>query len=177
MELIFIGDSLVEFHNWQASFPGYRVYNYGRAGETVEGLLSRVMNIKQLCLNADMIFIMSGINNIAMGDIGFIDFYRVIVEKLREAYPEAQIYIHSILPTLIDLIPDQLIKNVNRRLEELSKSSGVNYIDLYSRFTDRDGSPIRELFLEDGVHLSEKGYELWTEVIEEIIIDNSNSVL
>ena len=172
MDLIFIGDSLIEFHNWQTSFPEHRVHNYGRAGETVEGLLSRVMNIGQVCKRADVIFVMSGINNVAMGDIGFIDFYRVIIDKLKTSYPEAQIYIHSVLPTFIDLIPDQLIRDVNERLKELSKLSGVNYIDLYSRFTDKNGSPIRGLFLEDGVHLSERGYELWVEVIKKIIRHN-----
>jgi len=171
MVLIFIGDSLIEFHNWQASFPEHRIHNYGMAGETVEGLLARVMNIRQLCMNADMIFIMSGINNVAMGEVGFIDFYRVIIDKLKNSYPEAQIYVHSILPTFIDLIPNQLIRDVNERLKELSDSSGVNYIDLYSRFTDKDGAPIRRLFLEDGVHLSERGYELWTGVIKKIIND------
>jgi lysophospholipase L1-like esterase len=32
-----------------------------------------------------------------------------------------------------------------------------------------DGMPRKELFIEDGLHLNEKGYELWTKVVGEAL--------
>ena len=43
---LFIGDSLVEFFNWQERFPDKKVYNFGSAGETAEGLLAICENIR-----------------------------------------------------------------------------------------------------------------------------------
>jgi len=37
-----MGDSLIEFFNWQERFPDREVFNYGIAGETAEGLLARL---------------------------------------------------------------------------------------------------------------------------------------
>jgi len=36
--ILFIGDSLTEFFDWQKRFPGHKVVNLGSAGETVETL-------------------------------------------------------------------------------------------------------------------------------------------
>ncbi len=44
-QFLFIGDSLIEFFNWQKRFQDDQVYNFGSAGETAEGLLSRLPNI------------------------------------------------------------------------------------------------------------------------------------
>ncbi len=169
MNLLFLGHSLIEYFDWQERFPGHKALNLGVAGETTEGLLSRVLKIKEVCPEADMIFIMTGINNVAMGDTGFFETCRVILEKLSSYYPDARIFVHSILPTMVDFITNESVRQANGRLKELSKDSGVEYLDIYGRFVDTNGSPVTDYLLDDGVHLGAHGYSVWSEAIEEII--------
>jgi lysophospholipase L1-like esterase len=169
MKLLFLGDSLIEYFDWQQRFPNHSVKNLGMAGESVEGLLSRVVRVKQVCPEAEMIFIMSGINNVAMGDSEFTDFYRVILEKLSSAYPDAKIFINSLLPVLIDYISNGSVCHANESLKKLAQGVSAEYIDIYGRFVDAKGRPVREYLLVDGVHLSRTGYDIWSNVIEQLI--------
>lgn len=165
MNILFVGDSLIEYLDWQERFPDHTVMNLGAAGESVQGLLSRTVIIKEICSEADLIFIMSGINNVAMGDNDFIDVYKVIIEKLSILYPDARIFINSLLPVSVDFISNELIQRTNEFLKILADKMNVFYLDIYRKFIDTKGMPIREYLLEDGVHLSRTGYAVWSRVI------------
>jgi lysophospholipase L1-like esterase len=170
MNILFIGDSLIEYLDWQERIPDHTVTNLGVAGESVQGLLSRIVIIKDVCSDADFIFIMSGINNVAMGDNDFIDFYKVIIEKLSGLYPDARIFINSLLPVSVDFISNELIQRTNEFLKVLADKMNVLYLDIYRKFIDTKGMPINEYLLEDGVHLSRVGYAVWSRVLEEVIV-------
>lgn len=169
MDLLFLGDSLIEYFDWQDRFPAHNAVNLGMAGESVQGLLSRIGKVKDHCSAADKIFIMSGINNVAMGDLSFIDEYRIVLDKLSGFYPRAGIFVHSLLPAMVDFISDDAIREVNASLKKLALDSGVEYLDIYSRFIDTKRGPIKEYLMDDGVHLSREGYHVWALAVEEIV--------
>lgn len=169
MDILFIGHSLVEFFDWQERFPSHRVVNLGVAGETVQGLLSRIDRIVEHHPSADMIFVMTGLNNIAMDDFNFIDSCAEILGRLSAAYPSACILLNSILPTMLEFITNESIKKVNGFLRSLCLKQSVEFLDIYSLFVDREGRPVNDLFLDDGVHLSGKGYAVWCRALEMII--------
>ncbi len=169
MNILFIGHSLIEFFDWQKRFPAHRVSNLGVAGETAEGLLSRTDAIIKAHSHADLIFIMTGLNNIAMDDFGFIKTYKKILEKLFSAYPSASIYMHGILPVNMDFISNETIQNVNKFLKELARETGAEFLDFYNLYVDEKGTVIRDYLLDDGVHLSDEGYAVWSNAIEKII--------
>jgi lysophospholipase L1-like esterase len=173
MKLLFLGDSLIEYFDWQERFPDHNVANLGMAGESVEGLLARVVRVKEVCPEAEMIFIMSGINNVAMGDTEFIEFYRIILEKLYSSYPDAKVFIISLLPVLADFISNESVWHVNESLKTLAQDVNAEYLDINSRSVDTKGRPVREYLLADGVHLSREGYDVWSNVIEQVIINNA----
>lgn len=165
-DILLMGDSLVEFYDWQGRFPGHRVLNLGLAGETVEGLLGRTAAIIEGRPAPDFVFIMTGINNVAMEETGLIEPYRKILRLLMAAFPGARIFVHSILPTLLDWVSDGDIRRVNGSLKEMAEGEGARYLDLYGRLS---GGDLKDYLLSDGVHLSEKGYALWARELEEII--------
>lgn len=171
MKLLFMGDSLIEYFDWQEGFPGHTVVNFGLAGESVEGLLSRVPGVKEACPQADAVFIMSGINNIAMGDEDFVDSYRSILEQLSSLYPDARIFVHSLLPTDTMFIANDSVHRANDRLRKLAEETGVNYLDLHARFVDGRGRTVAEYLGPDGVHLSRQGYEAWLSFLKELSFD------
>ena len=169
MNILFIGHSLIEFFDWQKRFPAHKVANLGIAGEMVEGLLRRIGSIIGKYDTADLIFLMSGLNDVAMEEFGFLDSYREIIIKLKSAYPDAKIFINSLLPTSVEFISNKSIWDVNSSLKELAFNTDVEYLDIYLYFTHADGRVIREYLLADGVHLSDKGYDVWSGVLEKII--------
>lgn len=168
MNILLLGDSLIEFYDWQERLSGHRCVNMGIAGESVGGLLSRLERSIEVCPEADMVFIMTGINNLAMGDSGFTGMYRRILERLSSAYPGARIFVNSLLPTAVDFLSNASIVEINSSLKSIAVETGAEFLDIYSRFTDRKGAPIKEYLLDDGVHLSNAGYSVWAAVLEDI---------
>ena len=166
-KLLFLGDSLIEYFNWAGRFKGHDVLNLGIAGEAVEGLASRLDRIFRDVKDCDFVFIMSGINNMATEDTGFLEAYSAAVREIKRAYPEARIVIHSLLPVLLDFISNEDIKSVNAGLKRLALEEKVEYLDLHRLFQDENGETKQAFLLDDGIHLSEAGYRIWSSVLEE----------
>ena len=89
--LVFIGDSLTEWFDWQRRFPEHHVTNLGISGEQVDGLLGRGDRIRKQIDNPDCIFIMTGINNIVLGQDDITGPYRDIVRNLTTWYRKATV--------------------------------------------------------------------------------------
>jgi lysophospholipase L1-like esterase len=171
-KLIFIGDSLTEYFNWQNRFSEYDAVNLGISGETVEGLLGRIDRIISSIKNPDYIFIMTGINNIAMEDFAIIGSYRKIVSELSYKFKEAVIVVQSVLPVNLYWIDNSAIKAINRALKETADEfNNVEYLDVFLLFVDANGKPIDDYLLDDGVHLSDKGYDVWAKAVEGFLKD------
>ena len=165
---LFMGDSLIEFFNWQERFPDREVFNYGIAGETAKGLLARLPNIINRVQSPDLVMIMTGINNVAMEDYGFLFTYEKIIARLREAYGQATINMTSLLPVDLFFLGDA-IPRINRRLKEIAENNNILYLDLYPLFIDENSRAITSCFEADGVHLSAEGYEIWARALENTI--------
>jgi lysophospholipase L1-like esterase len=165
---LFIGDSLIEFFNWQERFPGRTIFNCGSAGETAEGLFARLPGITRQVQSAALVMIMTGINNVAMEDYGFLVTYEKIVAHLQQAYAQTTIVISSLLPADLYFLGDA-VPRVNRRLQETALRSGAVYFDIYPLFIDDNSRIISSYFEPDGVHLSGAGYEVWANAIEETL--------
>jgi len=166
---LFIGDSLIEFFNWQKRFPDRKIHNFGSAGETAEGLLVRLPRIMERCDSPDLILIMTGTNNIAMEDYGFLLTYEKIIDLLQKDYPQAVIVMTSLLPMDLFFL-GEAVPRVNKRLREIAKEKNIIYLDLYPLFLGEDLKPIRTCYEADGVHLSETGYEVWAGAIEDFVL-------
>lgn len=161
--LLFLGDSLIEYFDWSERFPEHEVYNLGLAGETVEGLYSRLRGIFRKVKDPDMVFIMSGINSMAFGDVvGIADTYRKVVKEIRQAYPSARIVVQSLLPVLFPFISNEDIRHMNARLGQMAVDEKVLYFDIHARFLEENGRPMAAFLMDDGVHVSEEGYRAWS---------------
>ncbi len=167
--LVFIGDSLTAWFDWQKRFPAYTVTNLGIPGETVEGLLDRLDGIRARIGNPDVIFLMTGINNIAMEQFDITDPFREIVSDLATSYTKSTVVVQSILPTELVWIGDNIIRDTNRRFEQIAREYGAEFLDVYSLFVDSKRAPKNGYLQEDGVHLSSKGYEVWANEVERFL--------
>jgi lysophospholipase L1-like esterase len=167
--LVFLGDSLTEWFDWQRRFQQHHVTNLGISGEPVEGLLDRRERIRATIVNPDFIFLMTGINNLAMGQYDIIVPYREIVRNLTTWYKKAVLVIQSILPADLTWIDNTVVKDTNRQLEQIAGEHGASYLDIYSLFVDSEGNPYRGYLSDDGVHLASKGYDVWSNEVESFL--------
>ena len=168
LNIIFIGDSLIEYFDWQQRFPEHQVLNLGLSGETVQGLSARVRRIIGTAAAPDILFIMTGINNIAMDDFKILEEYERLLRSLKTAFPSTKIVVQSLLPVTM-WTDNKQIEEINRALKGVAKSLKLSFLDVYSLFVDAAGSPYVEYLLEDGVHVSEKGYEIWSGKVEDFL--------
>ncbi|HEX8947654.1 MAG TPA: GDSL-type esterase/lipase family protein [Dissulfurispiraceae bacterium] len=167
--VVFIGDSLTEYFDWQGRFPGREVRNLGIGGETVEGLFNRLDRVILGIQNPACIFIMTGINNIAMDDYNIAGTYKQILNKLFSVYGKTTLVVQSILPVKLPWVDNGEIRKLNGSLRELAKNFMAEYLDLYGLFSDEKGEPVDAYLLDDGVHLSDRGYEVWAKAAEEFL--------
>ncbi len=167
--LTFIGDSLTGYYDWQQRFPGHRVTNLGVAGETAEGLLRRLERARSRINNPDVIFVMTGINNIAMEHYDIAGTYREIVSRLTSWFKNSKIVVQSVLPVRLEWIDNNVIKDNNRHLEQIARDCNAEYLDVYGLFVDANGNLKKDCLQDDGVHLSDKGYEVWADEVERFL--------
>lgn len=167
-KLIFLGDSLIEYFDWQDRFPKYLVSNLGLSGETVQELEGRCGKVLSSELDPVWIFIMIGTNNLGMGDYSFMNSYGNIVATVKEKFPRAKIVITGLFPMQLSWIAADAIPRVNKYIKELADDQDVYYMDGCEIFTSaRLGAP--SCFLNDGVHLSDYGYQVWADAVEKRI--------
>jgi lysophospholipase L1-like esterase len=168
-QFLLLGDSLIEFFNWQKRFPGQQVYNFGSAGETAEGLLSRLPNIIKRISTADLVMTMTGTNNIAMEDYSFLFTYEKIIAMLQKNYERATIVMTSLLPIELFFLGDA-VPRINERLKAIARENNITYLDLYPLFLGEDSKAVSAYYEADGVHLSDEGYEVWARALETSIL-------
>jgi len=168
LTIFFLGDSLTEFFDWQQRFHEHEVLNLGLAGETVQGLSARIRRIIGNASAPDILFIMTGINNLVMDDYEILGQYKRILKSLKTAYPSTTIVLQSILPVTM-WGDNRKIEEINRALRGIAGELKIMFLDVYSRFVDEMGRPQGQYLQEDGVHVSEKGYEAWSAKVEEFL--------
>ena len=164
--LVFIGDSLTEWYGWQERFPAYRVTNLGISGETAEELLDRRDMLRDRIDSPDVIFLMTGINNILSERYDITAAYREIVRNLTTWYKGAKVVVQSLLPVDMPWINNDTIRTINYSLSHIATEHDTEYLDVYGHFVDESGKPRPGLLSDDGVHLAALGYEVWARAVE-----------
>ena len=161
--LLLLGDSLIDYGNWQKLLPRYRTISLGVPGERSEELLRR---LPYCCSHqpVDAVLVMTGTNNLLAGDPGFTETVKTIVTRLKPCYANAYILICSLAPFQIPQF-QTVIRRANDDLRTVAEASGALYLDLYNRF-EKGQQP---LFDFDGVHFNNSGYALWADLLSETL--------
>jgi len=113
------------------------------------------------------IYIMLGINELAMNAATFKNTYAVLIDFLREWEPDAEIYVQTIFPVEADAylkhgksITNANINKLNEQIRLLAEEKELFIIDTFELFADENGE-LPEGYSFDGVHLNPKYCETW----------------
>jgi lysophospholipase L1-like esterase len=157
---ILVGDSLSLWLPME-QLPRSRFWlNQSISGETTGQILTRLDYFR--ATRPDQIHVMAGINDLKNGasDAELVRNTQQILARLRQQHPQAQIMIYSILPTRLDNLPSDRIRQMNEYIAYVARQQGANFVDLQTTFADPQGL-LRTDLTTDGLHLSRQGYEVW----------------
>ena len=180
--ILFIGSS--SFTMWkdvQDYFPGYTIVNRGFGGSTLSNQIGYANDII-FPYEPKQIVIYCGENDLASSDSvtaqmvfdRFKKLYQMIREKTKA--PVAFISLKP-SPSRRHLFPK--MQEANRLILEfinLQKSAldsqpvNIEFIDVHQKMLNESGQPMPEIFLEDSLHMNEKGYAIWKKEIEPYLL-------
>ncbi|MCH1941108.1 GDSL-type esterase/lipase family protein [Holdemania massiliensis] len=162
-DIVFFGDSITYLGDWGKYYEDLNVCNLSVSGDTIINATYRATMVEKL--NPKKIFIMIGVNN-----LDEVNEYSELLAPFL-AIPDVEIYVQSILPVRSpSKISNQKIENANIIIQGISEEYGCIYINLHNAFSDINGE-LRQEFSKDGIHINEKGYELWTTLINEYVYE------
>jgi lysophospholipase L1-like esterase len=164
-QILLLGDSLIADHDWQSRMPSYKVKNFGVPGVMASDLLAALPDIKNQAKYADVIMVMVGTNDLLNGNSEFINTLKKIFVQLSHDFPTAEILVNSLFPMQLPNMEDYTIPNLNCHIEAFTMQTGCCFLDTHRRLIDSD----QPIFQEDGVHLTEEAYEIWTRALLEHI--------
>lgn len=161
---IVMGDSIAE---------GFSEYDVLNASSVVSKIGVHLYELEEQVqqaadLNPQVIFLALGMNDViaTAGDTDqFLEQYEAVVAQLREAVPNAHIYVNSIFP-----VQDSAIE----KEPELAQISEYNTVlrqmcdDLQLGFIDNTDLVQDQYYEEDGVHFKAEFYPLWADRMAEV---------
>lgn len=157
--------------NAQATFPKFDLINNGFGGSQMFELLYFLDDLV-IQYKPDIVLIYEGDNDISAGKTTseIMASTMQVVHKLKEELAEVQIYLISPKPSLSRWELAMKYIDLNKNLESFcNETEKVSFIDVWTPMLNEKGSPIEDIFVEDGLHMNEKGYEIWKNTIGPVI--------
>lgn len=168
IDVVFFGDSETAGGDFQKAFPEVKSINLGYIGEDTKGMLRRVETIA--ALHPKKVFLMGGINGLKNQSLNDFEYwYEALVDSIRSAIPEAELYVENILPvtSYSDYCDNAKIVQANTIIQRLAKERNMTYINLHSKYAVNNALP--DSMSYDGLHLTEETYALWYDAIKEYV--------
>jgi len=173
--ILFLGSS--SFRKWedvQKYFPGYTIINRGFGGSTIPDAM-RYLNEIVFPYEPKQVVIYEGDNDLASSDKITADSVLNRFEKLfsliRKHLPNTAIAFVSIKPSPSreKLMPE--MQEANSMIKTfLSHQKNAAFIDVYHAMLNKDGTPDKSLFIEDELHMNDKGYHIWQRIIKPYLL-------
>ncbi|MDP1932671.1 MAG: GDSL-type esterase/lipase family protein [Gammaproteobacteria bacterium] len=111
----------------------------------------------------------TGRNNIPNDVI--IDQLEKIISRIHTELPETRIYVLAVKPSVLRVASWPVAQALNERYKAIADTDPlVTYIDTATPFLKSDGTVMTDIFVEDNLHLNEKGYDIWAAAVREVLI-------
>lgn len=168
-DVVFFGDTLIYNGDFASALPGMVVCNLGLRGDTLQGMMDRVEQVK--LLKPKTVYLMAGINDVAGTSVDeFREQYGLLILLLGEQIPMMELIVFNMLPVndvdfSISCNNKQIVRG-NQIIASLCSKHGLRCVDLYAIY-EHNGKLPKEM-TRDGIHLFPKEYSRWYEVINSL---------
>jgi len=170
--VVFVGSSsIVKWTTLREDFPGLPVIQRGFGGSELSDTLHFADRIV-LPYRPRTVVVYAGDNDLAKNkppEQVFSD-YRALVAKIHRALPKTRIAYIAIKPSIARWKLIDRVRAANEMIRhEAAWDKRLLYLDVFTPMLGRDGLPRKELFVQDGLHLSPEGYAVWKKVVAEAV--------
>ncbi|TWT57893.1 GDSL-like Lipase/Acylhydrolase [Thalassoglobus neptunius] len=166
-QILFIGSSSIKRWKLNDSFPELDALNRGFGGSQVADsvhFFDRAVKPYQ----PRQIVMYAGDNDLAKGKSPqqIADDFEEFLSKAEESLPGTRVTFIAVKPSLKRWNLINKVRETNSIIRAMAdENEHLTFVDVDAPMIGTDGTPRDELFADDGLHLSEAGYELWTELL------------
>lgn len=169
--VIFAGSSSIRLWNLEKSFPGQGYVNVGFGGSEIRDTTHFADRIL-LPFEPKTVVFYAGDNDIAKKRTPeqVRDDFAAFASTVHAKLPKTRILYLPVKPSLARWKLFEVQKTANGMVKALcDKDERLRFVDLVSLGLGKDGLPIPEFFVKDGLHLSEAGYKVWSDAVRKAL--------
>ena len=161
--IVFIGSSSIRMWKLGDYFAELPVVNRGFGGSQLADSVRYADRIL-LPYKPRVVVLYAGDNDINAGKSPeeVRDDFREFASKVHDALPKTRIVYIAIKPSIARWQLVETMRRANGLIRDvIEKDPRLEYLDIDGPMLGSDGKPRPELFLDDGLHLTPAGYEIW----------------
>ena len=178
---VFLGDSLTQgMQLYDTGLPNAHYCAYRGVGPNAvvnDTTCTRADGVEEIPLQAlasyapKSVYILLGTNVLTRDTdySSFLNYYGLMLDRIRSVLPEADIYVQSITPVRPEVSAEarhsgmyaERFIRVNNDLAALAVEKGCFFLDLWEVLADENGDLRAEYAQPDGYHLTPAGYAAW----------------
>ncbi|MBA4147327.1 MAG: hypothetical protein H0X66_04375 [Verrucomicrobia bacterium] len=167
--VLFIGSSSIRaWRTLAKDFPEHKVINRGFGGSEIADSVRYADRIL-VPHRPKTVVLYAGDNDLAKGKTPqqLLGDFKEFVSTVHKELPKTKIVFIAVKPSPSRwALKDKVIESNTLIKRFCDSDSRLSYADIYTPMLGLDGLPREELFIQDKLHLSKEGYQLWTAVVK-----------
>ena len=170
--IVFIGSSSIRL--WEGlgfDFPSHRVVNRGFGGSQIA---DSVRNAERILRphRPPLVVMYAGSNDIDAGKppAAVAADFKAFTAKVWDLFPDTAIAFISIAPNPARWAQVDRVREANRLIAaHCATDKRLRFIDIFPKMLGEDGRPRPELYVQDGLHMTRKGYLVWIPLVRGVL--------
>ena len=169
--VVFVGSSSIRLWDLKKSFPDVPALNRGFGGSVIPDSVAHV-ELLVIRHKPQIVVFYAGDNDIGAGRTPqqVFDDYKAFVSKVHAALPATRIAFIAIKPSIQRWALVDKVRAANALVREYAAADErLGFVDVDGPMLGWDEKPRKDLFVADGLHMTPKGYEVWTTLVRPFV--------
>ncbi len=170
--VVFVGSSSIRMWKLDKSFPELQPINRGFGGSEIADSIYFADRII-LKHQPRVVVLYAGDNDLAKGKTPerVTSDFKQFVATVHKSQPDTKIVFIAVKPSIARWKLIDKVRAANAAVAEIcSKNESLEFVDIDAPMLGDDGKPRPDLFLKDGLHMTEAGYEIWSDLVRPHIV-------